>query len=691
MLPAAIVSLLTAATFLVSIPEEPGAVVLTEGAIMQAVAADLDGDGARDVLVLTGGAPDGSATLDVWTERGDGTWSRLSNGLTVVPAAAPATPAALDSPVRLLLRRVEGVDRVTLLRQASAEVPCCLTLQDVALIDGGLRLAPVAEPATSVDAAWVVDLDGDGTDEIVATRSLAPLGDVSYPLEGLVHRWTGNTFEVTTTRLPAGSGDIPFRLGDTDERPGDELGIIATLGRPELHRVSLGDGDALVMEDAGLVAIDATAVPIEEGRGIAVVTRTGTLGVHPWPFGVELGGPVAERPLADGELLGVVEIDGMPRLVARQPGTADSLHVLGLPNLTPPRFGAVTRTPVAAAFASGPVSPYVGPIPGGDADGRLAIVYSGRLLSSMERPETVVPIPERSMAALVGVQPVGLVGRGAASIALFHAATGPRLPDPSGGRLDAPVAHPDAALSVAPFDLTLAPEEDAGMLEPAIRDATPLGDGDGDAIAVGAGGFTVRVEAPPGSRVHVAGTDPTVAIAVFAVPAEGSLDVPMPPPLVATPEPRYRATLAVATPAGRGYLASWDVRVLTEPPPLRVSVNTPFGSGSADVSGMSAPFTSVTVDGRPVVVASDGTFSARVDAPPWPTEIVVRSVDPLGNEARSAVVAVGWVDYRQLPWIPIAALLLAGVTIAFYLRVPRAEPAPRRADDDAALEELDPD
>src|SRR5690606_31574282 len=157
----------------------------------------------------------------------------------------------------------------------------------------------------------------------------------------------------------------PFILGDTDGRAGEELAIIATLGRPELHRISLGAGDELVMENAGLVAAAATAVPIDEGRGVAVLTGAGTLGVHPWPFGEELEAPVAQRLLPDGELLGVVEMDGLPRLVARQPGTADRLHILGLPNLTPPRFGAVTRTPAAAAFLSGPVSSHVGPIPRG--------------------------------------------------------------------------------------------------------------------------------------------------------------------------------------------------------------------------------------------------------------------------------------------------------------------------------------
>jgi len=689
MLPAAIASLVTAATFLTSIPAEPGAFVLVEGSIYQAVAADLDGNGAREVVVLSGGNPDGSATVDAWAERTAGSWSRLPGGITVVAPAAPATPDASGSPLRLLVRRVGGTDRVTLVRQAAADTPCCLTLQDVVHSEGAMRLMPVADPATSVDAVWVIDLDGDGTDELVTSRSLAPLGDVSYPVEAFVHRWTGAAFEVTVTRLRAGSGDTPFILGDSDGRPGEELGIIATIGRPELHRVSLGEDDALVMEDAGVVAHDATAVPIDDGRGIAVVTSAETLGIHPWPFGGGLGAPVAQRSLQDGELLGVVEMDGTPRLVARQPGTADRLHVLGLPNLTPPLFGAVTRTPAAAAFGSGPVSPYVGPIPRGGADGRPAIVYSGRLLSSTEQPETVVPVPEQAMAALAGAQPIGLVGRDAASIALFHAAGGSSLPDPSGGRLDPPVAHTGAVISVAPLSLTLEPEDDGGVLAPPIRDAVAL---DGRrTIAVGTGGFTAIVEAPPGSRVYVAGTDPSVASAVFAVPDGGSLVVPMPPPSVATPEPRYRATLAVSTPAGHGYLATWDVRVLTEPPPLRVSASTPFGSGSVEVNGASAPFTMVTVDGRPVSVASDGTFAARAEAPPWPTELVVRSVDPLGNEARATVSAVGWLDYRQLPWLPIAGVLLAAVAVVSYLRVPRADPVPRRADDDATLEELEPD
>lgn len=689
MLPAAFASLITAATLLVSVPAEPGAIVLVEGAIMQAVAADLDGDGAREILVLAGGTADGATTLDAWTERRDGTWERLPNGLTVVAPAAPATPAALDSPVRLVVRRIAGAERVTLLRQAGDDASCCLIVQDVIGTDAGLRLRPVAEIGSTVDAAWVIDLDGDGTDEIVATRSVPPLGDVSYPLEGYLHRWTGAAFTVTVTELRAGSGDIPFVLGDTDGRPGEELGLIATLGRPELHRISLGADGALVMEDAGLVADDATAVPVDDGRGIAVLTTGGTLAIHRWPFGAELGEPVAQRLLDGGELIGVIEMDGSPRLVARQPGTADRLHVLGLPNLTPPLFGAVTRTAAAAAFISGPVTSYVGPFPTGDPDGRPAIISSGRLLSALEPPEAIGPVPGQPIAALPGVQPVGLVGRESASIALYHASAGPPLPDPSGGRLDPPVAQPGAAVSVAPVSLLLAPEEDSGVLDPPTDGAVHLDER--GTIAVGSDGFTATIDAPPGSRVYVAGTDPSVATAVFSVPESGSLVLPMPPPAVTTPQPRYRATVAVTTPAGHGYLATWDVRVLTEPPPLEASVRTPFGSWAVEVTGSSMPHATVMVDGLAVAVGADGAFSTRISAPPWPTEIEIGATDPLGNVRRLTVSGIGWLDYRQLPWIPIAATLLAVAAAILYLRVPRTALLPRRADDDGTLEELDPD
>ena len=686
MLSVAIATLLATTSFLAAIPAEPGAVVLAEGAIYQAVAVDLDAGGGREVVILAAGDGDGSVTVSAWGETDDG-WVPVAAPITGIEPAAPATPE-VTGPVRLLVRRVDGADRLTLLRQPPPEVACCVALHDIVLAGDEMRLVPVAPTAASVGAAWVIDLDGDETDELVLSRSVTFISDRSYPVDASLYRWTGSGFTVTTTRLPSGSGDTPFRLGDTDGRPGDELGIIATLGRPQLHRVSLRPDGSLGLEDAGLVAQAATAVPVEDGAaGIAILNDAGDLAVHAWPFGAPLGEPVAERFIGDGALLGVVEMDGTSRLVVHQPSIADRLHVLGLPDLAPPLFGALTRSPAASAFGSGPVTPYVGPLPGGDAAGRSAIIYAGRLLSGIEAADATVPVPERAIAAMAGAGPVGLVGRG--SIALFHAGGGPALPDPAGGRLDPPRAGPDGTVSVAPLSTTLEPELDGGMLEPPVRDAVALDDR--GTIGVGGEGFAVTLAAPPGSRVHVGGPDPSLPAAVFGVPASGSLVLSMPPPPVATPSPRYRAVVAVVTPAGHSYLGSWDVRVLTAAPPLDATVRTPLGSERVEVRGLSGAYVRVRVDGSEVPVDADGRFSTSVAVPPWPTDIAITAVDPLGNEARAVVTAIGWVDYRQLPWVPIAVLLVGAAAVVLALRVPRTRPILRRADDDAVVEELEPD
>ena len=50
----------------VRVPDEPGAIVLPDGApTLQAVAADLDADGAPEVVRLVGG-DDGAAWIEAW-------------------------------------------------------------------------------------------------------------------------------------------------------------------------------------------------------------------------------------------------------------------------------------------------------------------------------------------------------------------------------------------------------------------------------------------------------------------------------------------------------------------------------------------------------------------------------------------------------------------------------------------------
>ena len=694
MLAPAIALLIAATSVLGAIPPEPGTRVLTDAPVFQAVAADVDGDGAREVVLLTAG--DGTSILaEAWRDAGEDGWGRIGPPIEVVPRDAGEQGVArwIGAPLRLVVRRVDGLDRVTVVRlpqyaEPGLAAPCCLLLHDLVLAEGRLSLVQVAAPADAVDAIHALDLDGDGTDELVASRSVPPVGDITYRTDAYLHRWTGDRFEVELVQLPSGSGDTPFILGETDGRPGDELGIIATLGRPDVHRVALDDDGRLAMEDAGIVATDAAAVPLPEGQGIAFASAHGIVSVHTWPGGGALSAPLGVAEVADADLLGVPTVNGVPRLVARERGADDRLHVLDLPGLSaaasvPP----LTRSAAAERFASGPVIPYVGRIPRGDPEGRPAILYGGYLLSADASAD-----PGRGSvveaAVLAGAQPIGFVGRGGETLALLHAAVHVAAPDPSGGALTSPVVNAVSSVTLAPLAEVVEPEVDEGVLEPPVTGSAPL-PGD-ETIAVGPGGFRATVDAPPGTRVYVAGADPSVVAVVHVVPDSGRIEVPMAPPMVQMPEPRYRAVMGVTTPAGHSYLATWDVRVLTEPPPLRAAVRTPFGSGDVEVSGRSAPYAEVRIAGERVALDADGRFTARTPAPPWPTEIDVTATDPFGNATSASVSGVGWFDYRGLPWIPIVVALVGAAAALLYLRVPPAT-TPARRDDDAALEDVEPD
>ena len=117
---------------------------------------------------------------------------------------------------------------------------------------------------------------------------------------------------------------------------------------------------------------------------------------------------------------------------------------------------------------------------------------------------------------------------------------------------------------------------------------------------------------------------------------------------------------------------------------------TPLGGATA-VAGRTLPFARVTVDGRPVAVGDDGRFGARLELPPWPTPVRVEVDDTLGNRAASTLSAVGFFDYRTLPWVPIVGGLAAAAALVLVRRQPRSVRPPRAADDDAVLEELGPD
>jgi len=174
------------------------------------------------------------------------------------------------------------------------------------------------------------------------------------------------------------------------------------------------------------------------------------------------------------------------------------------------------------------------------------------------------------------------------------------------------------------------------------------------------------------------------------VPASGRLSLRVIPELGDAENPTYRTARVVLTPSGHAYTATWDVRVLTEPPPLVVGVSTPFASSEVVVAGRTSGDASVLVDGRPASVTTGGAFEVRVALPPWPTEVEVVATDVVGNRSRTLVSGVGILDYRALPWVPIVALLVVAAGAILFLRVPQPVGEQPRMDD-AVLEEIESD
>ena len=377
-----------------------------------------------------------------------------------------------------------------------------------------------------------------------------------------------------------------------------------------------------------------------------------------------------------------------PRLLLRQTDP-EALHVLGLPNLTPPRGNAITRSPAAAALEAGPLAAYVGPLPGGGLDGDPAVLYAGRLLPSEDLPDAPFATLQAALfGTLAGADPVGLVGRDRAWLAIRQApARGVGRDDPRGGRLTAPSFQPGSSVSIAPVDLVRHPEANGGRVDPPLDGATPIGARE---LAIGSGGLVADVAAPPGSRVYLPDPDPSVVGPALTVGDGGTLRVTVPPPAGLTQNIRYRLSLHILTPAGHGYVASWPVRILARPPDLDASIATDLGSADVTVSGRTDPYASVTIGGRAIAVDAEGRFTTTIPLPPWPTEVGLVSRDPAGNESAVTLSGVGILDYRGLPWAPIALVLLGGAAGILAMRVPRSRASPRPLTDDGVLEELDP-
>ncbi|MFN2484991.1 MAG: hypothetical protein ABR509_08750 [Candidatus Limnocylindria bacterium] len=686
-------------------------VTILPGHTIQALSADLDADGSREIVRLIPGDHDPYLVfVDVWREEASG-WERAGAPRGVGRIANEDELAYLrrdvldeqgllalnvGEPARLIVWTDAGRERVALVTSAIGDewwVPCCLTISSVELNAGGVELPLVSGDSLSGDSVLALDLDGDGTDELVVVEP--PQGSWSRrpgaPARVRAYAWDGAAFtERASIELSRSTTQTAFVLGDTDGRPGEELGLLDSGAGELLLRVAQHDAQALTVESAQVADL---APPVSWTFAVAAVPGTPPRLVlvsdhrtqfAEWPAGEELR--IVRTVHPGGRLLGVVgEGVGAHALVADENG--------GVVHSFSPTAGAMllAASDEAAALRGSPLTPYAGPLPGGTAAGEAAVVFGGRLLRG---PSTAGTISFSGIASMGGAQPIGLAGRDASSLAVLHTSVPMLAPERGGGRIRNATPLDGAMLALVPRGAAFGAGAAAVTpARPAVEDAISA---DGEAgewtITTSPRGFTIVVDAPPGSRASVVIGDERIGPneATDVAPESrgvSRVSVEVPPELLAR-DSDGRMTIEVATPAGHAYQLEAALSVVDEPP--QVHVETPFAPLGEDVSiaGSTAAGAQVHVDGEAVAVDRDGRFSAIVRAGIWPTDVRVEVVDAIGNRAVEVVGVVGYVDYRRLPWlaIAVAATLVAAVRLAW--RAPALVASDRLAGG-AVLEEID--
>jgi hypothetical protein len=324
--------------------------------------------------------------------------------------------------------------------------------------------------------------------------------------------------------------------------------------------------------------------------------------------------------------------------------------------------------------------PYSGLFPGGLDDSGPAFVSSGHLI----RPGGTEGFEARPMAEMIGMQPVGLAGPQDAWLAVSGSfgpppGTAYLYWDGGGVRM--------SQLALRPLEQVLRPDDPADVATIELLGAAEVArDGEGTILVARGEGFQAAITASAGSTVLVV-TGPVAE--VHDVGAE---------PLIVDILPRGRpdrnqefdAFIGVVAADGRATTQQWTGTFVREMPELSVSASTDGGSLSATLAGSASAGSRVTANGVAVETAADGSFAGSIDAPIWPSTVVVIARDLLGNETTELVEVVGVVDYRGLPWaaIVVAATLFGGAVL--YVRTPKRRTVSVPAGD-GGLEELELD
>lgn len=675
------------------IPDEPPVIRLADLATA-ALVVDLDRDGSREVVAVAADEPGGVAAVQAWWMDEEGSLT-ASNQVTLRRSGTIGqgpTLLRLSEPAQLFTVRRGGRDVALATGTGQNEdVPngCCLTFWEVTSARrGNVDLHVVAELSSPAQELVIADLDADGTDELVLLEH-DPSGSGAVTTRLLT--WSGSAYRVTT---PGVLNDMirPTFLdaGESDGFSGDDVlladyapdGFVTRVARLTLRDGSLVRED-LPVDPSGFYTARSISVPA--GPAILVASdamvslmrwqrdTTPEQGYQPNSFIVPLAvlGSGSETLVLAGSAFA---------------GEVSALHVFHAATGEWQLFGSDLRAGLLASGAfltiPAPSWTHVGPIPGGLPGAAEAFAFSG--MSFVPTPGGPDQARVDPIALMPGRSIVGTAGPERAWTALSGTQ---RFIEQSPRVVTVGASGEPTTLDIAATASILEPEPEQGTLRPTMLGVAPDPERPSQLI-VGREAAEFEIEAPPGSQVWWSGSGDSEAVTVGA---DGVARIRLLDPASDDAEDGERTTRRVwlVTPVGHTYIGSWVIRLYRQPPDLTVD-QAPFLDLEPVIAGQTLPGSTMTINGEAVRVAAGGTFSVPISVGIVPTEVRIVVTDPVGNRTEHVTTRIWPLDYRQLPWIPIAVLVTALLGIILFTRGAGGT-APRRRtgpDEDSHIEEI---
>lgn len=686
----------------VPLPAEPPSIELP-GLPASTITFDLEDDGVRELvrILLDPNRSPGMIVEVTWVDRLEAGVVRVARSLPIrrdasVDEQLSALPrpdrnntlaVSVGDPASLLLMRRDGEQRVVVAAEGSGGGtgrPCCLTLWEVVPDDEDgealqlRRLDGIQQEAAEIAIA---DLDGDGTDELVAVE----IADQDGPaLLRVYHPFEAGGTDLVTVPV-AGIGNFPqlMMVGETDGRDGDDVLLVAGGQAAEseppvaqLVRIT-GDPAAPRIEIADPLREATVPLVVAAGDGRHLVLAdllAESTSIASWPPGGELR---VERtfPELTGYPVAQLQADGASRVVTRGVRDGITAAIIDAEAMTVEDVD-LDVVPIGGLSGLEDVSfRYSGPVVEATGEAPSRAIVDGTLLAFDGDGVTTQPVRD-----LLGLQVRGTLGAGGGLMALDRTlfASGP-FQSFQGGSISA-----DATVLVDAA--TVLGTAAGGELVPGLRGAV-RDPADPTRILTAERAIEVLVDAPAGSRVavHVGANAP-----FYEELSWTPLDAGTTPIVVRPGSDDAVVRLVVVTATGAVYASRLRIVRLTDDPTLVLDPPDAAWSGSVPVGGQTDPGASVTVDGAPVAVDADGRFATTVSAGLVPTNVSVEAIDLLGRRTATSVSVVGWLDYRSLPWIPMFVVMTLVAGALLWIRKPRPQRWSRRGpEDDAALEEIE--